>query len=97
MTGRVYDTSAWKRLRKLVLTAEPLCRMCAETGKATLATVVDHVEPVSAGGAAIDPDNLQSLCKSCHDGAKTEIENTGRIRGCDVHGVPLDPNHHWNQ
>jgi hypothetical protein len=35
---------------------------------------------------------LQSLCKTCHDGAKREIEH-GYRRDIGLDGYPLDPNH----
>ncbi len=33
------------------------------------------------------------MCKTCGDGAKAELENTDRIRGCGVDGRPLDQSH----
>ena len=32
--------------------------------------LVDHITPIRDGGAVLDGDNLQSLCRACHD-AKT--------------------------
>ena len=28
--------------------------------------MVDHIQPIKQGGQALDMDNLQSLCWSCH-------------------------------
>lgn len=28
--------------------------------------MVDHIQPIRFGGAALDMENLQSLCWSCH-------------------------------
>ncbi len=92
-TARGYDRR-WRKLRLLVLHEEPLCRMCREIGKTTLATVVDHIKPRSDGGGN-ERENLQPLCAPCHNGAKAVLERTGKLRGCDVNGVPLDPGHHW--
>ena len=98
MTGRLYDTQRWKRRRAAFLRAHPLCRFCEATSRVTLATLVDHKTPHKGDETLFwDQTNWQSLCKPCHDGAKAELESTGRIRGCDVHGQPLDPNHHWNR
>jgi 5-methylcytosine-specific restriction protein A len=57
----------------LQLCREPLCRMCRP--RLTPATVADHEAP-HRGDAVLfwDPDNLQSLCKRCHDGDKQRIE-----------------------
>ena len=35
--------------------------------KATPAQMVDHVRPINEGGAALDLENLQSLCHACHN------------------------------
>ena len=98
MTGRLYDKQRWKRRRAAFLGANPLCKFCEATSRVTMATIVDHIRPHKGVETLFfDETNWQSLCKPCHDGAKAELENTGRIRGCNVHGRPLDPNHPWNQ
>jgi 5-methylcytosine-specific restriction endonuclease McrA len=72
--------------------------MCTRRGIVTPANVVDHKRPHRGDEELFfDPDNLDSLCKPCHDGAKQEMEKSGTLRGCDLQGVPLDANHHWNR
>jgi 5-methylcytosine-specific restriction endonuclease McrA len=62
---------AWKRLRLVVLSAEPWCRMCGR-----LARDVDHIVPVRVRpDLAMDRDNLQPLCVPCHKGAKARQDN----------------------
>ena len=96
--GRLYDTKKWKTRRVAFLQSNPLCRFCTAAGRATLATVVDHIKPHRGDEELFwDESNWQAMCKPCHDGAKAELENTGRLRGCDVTGRPLDPAHPWNQ
>jgi 5-methylcytosine-specific restriction endonuclease McrA len=51
--------------RTLWLTMHPTCAVCERAGRVTQATTVDHVVPVSRGGAD-DPDNFQSMCDPCH-------------------------------
>ena len=99
MTARLYDRARWRRRRAAFLTANPMCKFCTAAGRTTLATVVDHEIPHKGDPVLFwdEANNWQPLCKPCHDGAKAELENTGRLRGCDVHGRPLDPNHLWNQ
>jgi 5-methylcytosine-specific restriction protein A len=67
---RFYDRVAWKKVRTLQLQLEPLCRKCRSVGRLTEATVVDHILDRSLGGDDYAAENLQSLCKPCHD-AKT--------------------------
>ena len=45
---------------------EPLCAECIKHGNIAAATTVDHIIPLSLGGADIDA-NCQSLCDPCHD------------------------------
>lgn len=93
----LYNTKRWYRLRYHQLRKEPLCVFCERLGKVTPATIADHVRPHRGDEALFfDGDNLQSLCKPCHDGAKQQLEKSGTLRGCGVDGVPLDANHHWN-
>jgi 5-methylcytosine-specific restriction protein A len=58
------------------LRQHPFCEHCKRRGLATLATEVDHIQPISAGGGILDADNLQSLCKPCHS-RKTLNEQRG--------------------
>ena len=76
--ARGYD-ARWRKLRLMVLSGEPLCRVCRADGRVTAATLVDHVTPKSQGGSD-HPTNLQPLCAPCHD-AKTSGERHGLRRG----------------
>lgn len=93
----LYNSKAWHRLRTKQLMAEPLCAYCQALGRVTAAQVVDHKTP-HKGDAELfhDPDNLQSLCKTCHDSAKQRQEKSGHLVGCDASGIPVDPGHHWS-
>jgi 5-methylcytosine-specific restriction protein A len=94
----LYNNRAWRKASKLFLLAHPLCADCAKRGDTTAARVTDHVTP-HRGDLTLfwDQTNWQSLCKPCHDIHKQSFERTGRMRGCDEDGRPLDPNHAWNQ
>ena len=97
MKPRLYDKQRWKRRRAAFLARNPLCVMCEAAGRTTMATIVDHVTPHHGDVAKFwDESNWQSLCKVDHDAAKAELERRGTLRGCDIHGRPLDPRHHWN-
>lgn len=92
----LYNTARWRKLRLAQLTDHPLCKFCLDTrARFTVATVADHVVPHRGDAHLFWEGALQSLCKSCHDSVKAELETTGRLRGCDVLGIPIDPNHPW--
>ena len=60
----------WRKkngLRAWVLRREPFCRTCWARGLSVKATVVDHIRPMAQGGSYDEPENLQALCKECHD------------------------------
>jgi hypothetical protein len=75
-----------------------------------IAEVVDHITPISSGGAEYPAlKDLQSLCIPHHN-AKTRCEQQGKVyvddgvlpvpladRGCDEFGNPHNPLSHWNK
>ncbi len=61
-----YTSTAWREARARQLRREPLCRECQQSGRVTVATVVDHITPLAQGGERYDLANLQSLCGPCH-------------------------------
>ncbi len=64
----LYNSSRWRRLRKHVLNKQPLCVECMKAKRLTPATVVDHIKPHEGDSTLFfDEENLQPLCKPCHD------------------------------
>lgn len=55
-----------QELRERRLRNEPLCRMCKDEGRVTLATVPDHIVPLAKGGEDEDT-NIRCLCSEHHD------------------------------
>lgn len=74
-----YKSSRWRKTRTAFLKQYPLCLACGAIGKTVAATVVDHIQPIKAGGTRFDWDNLQSLCVSCHN-RKTANESKARYQ-----------------
>ena len=70
-----YHSKEWKHLRQNFLIEHPFCLECRKSGKLVRATVVDHIVPLKQGGLALDENNLQALCASCH-GAKSIREGS---------------------
>ena len=89
----------WRKLRAAFLQQHPLCVYCRQMGRTTAANTVDHIRPHSGENDPLcwDWNNLQALCGSCHSGPKQSLDRTGRLRGADREGRPLDPNHPWNR
>lgn len=93
---RGYD-ARWERARAVFLRAHPLCRLCEQVGRTTVATVVDHIIPHRGDRDLFwDRKNWAPLCATCHNSAKQRQEKSGTLQGCDEAGVPLDPGHQWN-
>jgi 5-methylcytosine-specific restriction enzyme A len=64
--ARGYDR-AWRRVRASLLAGEPLCRLCRQDGRVTVATEVHHEVRVKDNPSLrLDPTNLVPLCQRCH-------------------------------
>lgn len=84
-----HHSARWHRLREMVRRRDPLCVECLSRGDTAVTEEVDHVVPVSAGGAVWSLENLQGLCRECHR-VKSAAEARGRggWRGCGIDGRP---------
>jgi len=69
-------SAVYRRFRRALLDAEPLCRACAAAGRTREATELDHVVPLRARnlGGFWEVSNLQPLCRKCH-AAKSALES----------------------
>ena len=66
--------AAWRRLREVVLSEEPVCRICGERAS----VICDHITPKAEGGTD-DRGNLEGVCRPCSD-AKTAREAQRGVR-----------------
>ena len=103
MADSFYTSPAWRRVRRRVLVAHPRCQV---PGCTLLASQVDHVRAIAAGGDPFGPANLRAMCQSCHSRKTASADGGfgnrrgGRARGkpgCDAEGRPVDPGHRWNR
>jgi 5-methylcytosine-specific restriction endonuclease McrA len=92
-----YNSRRWRAMRARQLAKDPTCLFCSALGIVTPATVADHIEAHKGDLEKFwNPENLQSLCASCHSGTKLNIERGGRPKqviapdGWPVEGLP------WN-
>lgn len=88
-----YRTTAWQRLRKRYLYANPWCLLCGAQ-----ATVADHYPLsrkalVSRGLPPDDPSRLRPLCVRCHNRATAQHQPGGwaaaKLRS--THGTHRNP------
>lgn len=77
-----YESRAWRILRRQKLRQMPLCEICYMAGRIHKATIVDHITEIKDGGAALDIENLQSVCHACHN-KKTAQQRAKRKNGSD--------------
>lgn len=74
--NKAYHTQRWKRLSKMVLNRDPICKICNDKPS----VLSDHIEPVTQGGDMYDMNNLQGLCVKCHN-KKSAKEGAARRKG----------------
>jgi 5-methylcytosine-specific restriction enzyme A len=55
-----------RKKRERLLNERPLCVACQAEGKASLASIRDHIVPLEDGGTD-GRDNEQPLCETCHN------------------------------
>lgn len=69
----IYSSTRWRKLRAAKIRQNPLCEMCLQKGKTTIGIDIHHIvsfvdidDPLRRKDVAYNYDNLQSLCKVCH-------------------------------
>lgn len=88
-----YATKRWHSRTRHQLYQHPLCVMCLDKGYIVAARVVDHVIAHKGNANLFWFGELQSLCASCHNSTKKQIEDKGYA--CDIghDGWPVDHEH----
>lgn len=71
-----YKTARWQKLRWSILVRDLFtCQMCRKVEAITSLLVADHKTPHRGDERLFwDEQNLQCLCKSCHDSTKQSEE-----------------------
>lgn len=84
----------WRKARQTFLRRNPLCVSCLRLEIVRESSEVDHIVPHRGCQEKFwDSKNWQALCKQCHSRKTFSGE---KILGCDINGIPADPNHPWN-
>lgn len=75
-TKDFYNTLGWQRVRFMVLVAfGPRCMSCGKSSKDGYTVIdVDHIYPKSRWpDLAMEPTNMQVLCRGCNFGKGTKV------------------------
>lgn len=100
---KLYRTKQWRHLRLVALARDSYrCQRCncflrmGRTGNQ--AAVVHHIKAHKGDlDLFFDVNNLQSVCKACHDGPIQSEEVRGFSTDIGSDGWPTDPNHTGNK
>lgn len=76
-TKRIRGTTL-QNIRKAHFHKHPLCVMCQEIGRVTIAQELDHILALHLGGTDTE-DNRAGLCKECH------LKKSKQERGHEYH------------
>lgn len=71
-SAAVYNTRKWQKLRATQLSKHPLC-INFDTCH-NVATIADHKIELVDGGKAFDINNLESMCRSCHNTKTAKVK-----------------------
>lgn len=73
--SKLYNNKRWAAFRRMYLREHPLCALCGGE-----ATIVDHIKDHQGDWELFwSLDNLQSLCKQCHDKKTARTRGWGRV------------------
>ncbi|MGE7932128.1 HNH endonuclease [Viridibacillus arvi] len=64
-----YHSTAWRKARQLaILESRGMCVSCFNDNRLVPGYIVDHIIPIKVNWLKrLDLDNLQYLCKACHN------------------------------
>jgi hypothetical protein len=93
---RFHGGIVWQRARAQQLARVPYCERCIAEHALTAATVVHHhIDVDERPDLRLDPGNLESLCRACHEAGHGRA--LGYSKDFDVTGHYVDPRHPSNR
>ncbi|TZG28583.1 HNH endonuclease [Sphingomonas montanisoli] len=99
MGERIRGSAGVKLRKRRLARTGGLCERCEAAGRVTLATRVDHIQPLALGGEDVD-ENTRNLCEPCHLEVTAEQFNHAAPiegRGIGRDGRPTSADHPWNR
>lgn len=67
-----YNSVHWQKTRRVIRARDPICKGCKRKPSQT----VDHID---GNWRNNDPNNLQGLCKTCHDTKSAHQHNAKKV------------------
>lgn len=95
---RMIDSPKWRKYSRRYLKRHPYCESPHCEGKYIPSKHVDHkTRPEGDSRLFWKNSNHWALCFACHNGPKQSQERGGHgfLKGSDVNGEPLTPDHPW--
>lgn len=66
--SKFYKSANWKKTRDIKITRDPLCESCLRNGHVKQAEIIHHLKEVRDDWSKrFEIDNLESVCRSCHN------------------------------
>ena len=88
---KLYRSKRWTAVRKGYIMKHPICERCKAIGLTTQGHVLDHVIPISQGGAVWTKENWMTLCHECHNWKRGLERRSRRIEAKDEASKELIP------
>ena len=85
--SRGYD-HLWRKTSERYRQKHPFCRFCEQVGRQRFCDDVDHKIPIEDGGDRLKLENLQPICRPCHNRIKKPMDAYARERGL-IYLLPL--------
>lgn len=87
-TKPFYKSAAWQKCRAVVMLRDHyLCQPCLKRDRIVPADLVHHIKHLEdEPDLALDPNNLESVCNSCHNKLHPE-KGSGKKEGATRSGL----------
>jgi 5-methylcytosine-specific restriction protein A len=96
---KLYNTKRWQLLRLAILTRDlNTCALCGCIEGRKGMAIVNHKTPHKGDPVLFwDENNLETMCKPCHDGPTQRTERNGFSSAVGPDGWPIDHRHPANR
>ena len=97
--GSLFDDKLWQKVRKRAIASkDPVCALCGVAidmeapAKSPMSCEVDHIVPVSRGGAPYDIENVQLTHMKCNRQKSNHLKEDYEEMGVSDNLCPISNN-----